>query len=258
MKSDFPYLDESMRGLQREPIGYYIPPRRVVIAGMESLIADPHNEVLPHWYKVANPPAVVVHIDNHSDMGASAPTFKIARKEWTWENIDSREKYAKHCLSVENFIAVAIHDGLVGVVYHFDLREDIVHAYGRIRDGKLLNQPRVKIDNKGRMKWDSKGVSLTPEDIMINQFFQDLKDGNYPTILDIDLDAYLCTKDPVGQDPSVYQARFKKVQDLLSRLPKPKLITLARSQTTTLWCPPDKVNQFERETIDYLNQLYQV
>ena len=30
--------------------GVYTPPTRKVIAGIDALVVDPHNEVLPFWY----------------------------------------------------------------------------------------------------------------------------------------------------------------------------------------------------------------
>jgi len=243
----------------REPCGYYTPPRSFKIAGIDSLVVDPHNEVLPHWYKTPNPPAVLVHIDKHPDMDTiNTTTFETVKKEWSWESIDSISKYAKHCISVSDFISVAIHYGLVGVVYYFDPREDNIKAYGRVMNGELVNRPKTKENDSGMIKWNPETTSPIPQSISIIQSIEDLSKCKYPIILDIDLDAYLCTKDLNGQDPSVAKIRFQNVEDVISKLPKPTIITLARSQSPTLWCPMDKVDHFERKTIDYLESLYRV
>lgn len=235
---------------EKPPIerGFYTPERKVTIKGIPSVITDPHAEVLPLWLEYQGKPALLVHIDHHADMDSGAPTLEQARHEWTWEIIDTPRKYAQKCLSVANFTAVAVHSGKVGVVYWYDPREGSVKSYGgRVSDNNMFfNQPTTTVNNRGRIMWRSDTSHPIHEDISLTQTLHDIASSSVPIILDIDLDAFLCIKDPVGQDPNIMFERLKATADFIKSFKrKPVIITIARSQTPTLWAPPIRLTIYK-------------
>jgi hypothetical protein len=239
----------------KKPAGRYTRPRMESIAGIETLIVDPHNEVLPHWYK-AGESAVLIHVDKHADMRSNALTLEAAKRQWAWDNINSREKYARECLTIANFTSVAVNDGIVSLVYHIDPRHNAVHAYGRVQGKKLRFNPTTYIDKEGRIRWDCEDSSPIPEEISNEELTEDIVGSQYPLILNLDLDAFLCFDDQVDQPASVCANRMRIVMEILRGLPRPNVITIARSQTPSLWCPSERVDNIEKETKEYLQTLY--
>ena len=90
--------------------GVYTPQRRIAIAGIDALVVDPHNEVLPFWYSLDKTPAVLIHVDDHSDMSAGSRTFGNAKREYPYADIVTLEDYARECLGIESFISVAMQE----------------------------------------------------------------------------------------------------------------------------------------------------
>jgi len=78
---------EARRPFRPERRGFYTPAEWTKINGITAIIADPHPEVLPLWCKINNPPAILVHIDDHADMSPGAPTLEQAKREYAYVNI---------------------------------------------------------------------------------------------------------------------------------------------------------------------------
>jgi len=234
--------------------GVYTPPTRKVIAGIYALVVDPHNEVLPFWYGLDKSPAVVIHVDDHSDMSAGSRTFDNAKREYLYANIVSLEDYARECLGIESFISVAMHDWRIGAVYHIAPRHDKIRAYGRIQEDEFVDAPKIVVDGSRKIKWQD-GKSLPSYDeIQEDTLVQDISGTSRPIILDIDLDAFHLNQVDSTNQP--YSTRMEKVRRLLKQLPKPNVITIARSQTPTTYVNPILLPKIETDCINMLQELY--
>ncbi|MBD3250117.1 MAG: hypothetical protein GF381_00915 [Candidatus Pacebacteria bacterium] len=190
-------------------------------------------------------------------MDSGAPTFDQAKKEYAYANIQGYCDYAKECVSVAGFIGFAIHEKKVGNVFWYDPRNTYVTAYGRVKNGVFVDAPTTTINNRGRIEWeDSEEGKLQSESISTEEALQDIASFDGPIILDIDLDAFLCTKDPVGQSPDIMLDRLDRFKKLIKSLSKkPTIISIARSQTPSLWTPPEKVNEIEQKVLEILREV---
>ncbi len=234
--------------------GVYTPPsKRIAIAGIETLVVDSHNEVLPFWYNLDRTPAVVIHIDDHSDMSAGSRTFDNAKREYPYAKIVTIEDYARECLGIESFISVAMHDGKVGAVYHIAPRHDRIRAYGRIQKDEFIEVPKTAVES-GKLKWND-GKSLPSYDeLQEHELVHEINGTSHPIILDIDLDAFHLNQVDSPEQP--YSTRMDKVKNVLQKLPKPATITIARSQTPTTYVNPMLVHKIQTDCINMLQELY--
>jgi hypothetical protein len=94
-----------------------------------------------------------------------------------------------------------------------------------------------------------------------------------PMILDIDLDGFYCVN-PDEDDHLIYSngeqglgerylQRTRRTELLLESLPRPRLITITKSQGTTAgnyfrhaFVPPKYVNKIQDDVIQMINELY--
>jgi hypothetical protein len=96
-----------------------------------------------------------------------------------------------------------------------------------------------------------------------------LKRTTYPTILDIDLDAFFCASDYDTYEYSnkgsknyfenarrAYRKVMQNTLDFIDELPKPYVITIARSQTPNQFVPSNLVNEIEKQLLLQLKDLY--
>ena len=246
----------------------YSPPREINISGIDGVVVDPHNEVFPFWWNIfTGQPAVVIHVDHHDDMAAWAKT-------WENESKDGElflESYSRH-LGIDNFISAAMFYGKVGPVFHIDPRKDHVDAYGRVGGGHL-SHPELE-DSFGTIIWKGiheKGKLPDPTKLSYEEFIKELRGYKGPIILDTDLDAFECVTDPGYKDqwqisreelldivlnpPDV--PRLQKVVNLLSHIPRPQHISIAKSLTgSRIWTPHYRADALEFETIKEYSQLY--
>lgn len=233
--------------------GIYTPPERFTIAGIDSLLVDPHNEAIPLWYEL-NKPAVLVHVDEHHDMDAGSMSFRMAKRWFTDAKIETIEDYAKKCLRISDFISVAIHDRKVVVVYHVNPRTGKIRTYGRICKNNPVNPPRTEAYNQG-VHWPVGSFSRV-EEITIRCLVEDLDGIKYPLLLDTDLDGIHCSKEDDVNTP--FQPRISYLRTILELIPVPNKITISRSQTpnTKTFVYPSLVDQIQSETIAMLEQVY--
>ena len=224
-------------------------PQELKIAGIDTLIVDPHNEAFTQWEKSRKKPAILLHIDLHGDMGDDMATVE------TVEGWGVAKKNYAISLGQGHFIVAAVHYGIVGAIYHFDPRKDFILAYGRLNNGSIVYTPATKEVN-GMIKWASQNIPI-PEAIAIPQFLEQTG-STLPWVLDLDLDALLCSYAPQDYDmpEALYKQRLEKINALLAFLPKPEAITIARSQSPEAYCPPDKVNMLQAESIKCFYRLY--
>jgi hypothetical protein len=231
------------------------PNRRRVISNIDSLIVDGHNHAFSHWYRLRNKPAVLIHIDDHSDMAAMVETLDKVRMSDQPPNITSVEEYAAKHLQIATFISAAIHEGIVGIVYHILPRKREIHAYGRIVKGSFTGRTaETKVSKSGVINWKSKKILPTYSIITMEELLGDLVGSGHPLLLDIDLDAFNLNQwDDITQP---YTDRLLYAKQILQKLSRPELITIARSQTPVTFVNPKIVNQLEQDCITMLEDVY--
>jgi hypothetical protein len=239
------------------PNAVYEPPIKTKIGNIPTIIVDPHNEVLPFWYKKGKP-RTLFHIDAHSDTCADVKSLEQLKRE----GLDlSIQEYVKTHLDMASFIAPAIFYRLIDKLYWFNPREDFIlelasdarEENGKIRFGYVNYLPKVY------------------ETSFENAIQVIKRSTNF--ILDIDLDAFECIEDQdywnrrklsfgstklqrfLGK--SRREKRFSKVKTLLQQLPSPEIITIATSQTPISTTPPENAGFLEGLTLDMLVELYQ-
>ncbi|MBI3051362.1 UPF0489 family protein [Candidatus Woesearchaeota archaeon] len=234
-------------------IGNYSAPREMQISGIDAVVVDPHNEVLPYWFRFEGKPAVVVHIDRHNDMIATAMP-KLPN--------DDMALYSR-TVGISTFIAAARYYGGVSATYHLEAHSARIDAYGRLLNGRPEGLPRTGLF-KGRIFWikDSLPFMTTePKTITTDDFFRDFSSYAGGLIADIDLDGFAClsrsfySKPLAGHLEDAMQ-RIRWVMNLLERIPRPGLVTIARSQTPYAFTPPELVDEIEARVIQALDSLY--
>ncbi len=242
--------------------GTYTYPENISIAGIDCCIVDPHDDVLDAWYRVKGSPAAVLHIDNHSDMACGALVPSQIAKKCDLDKMRG-EFYRKNIvrdINIGDFISVAVTDGIAGPIYHYDPRNKYICAYGRIANGEIKNVPKTRFDERYNILWETttgKHSVPSPDIIGMKEMCGEINGSPRSLILDIDLDAFASGNDRIGEDgPSDCISRMENVRNLLNGVNRPDVITIARSQTPMTWCPPEKVDWLQMETMRILEQLY--
>ncbi len=244
-------------------------PLELQIAGIPTVIVDDHNEVLPFWSHFDTKPFVLLHVDAHHDLwcrnGIGAKSIRYKRQTNKWR----KSTYTSRRIDDGNFICWAVHQGIVGAMYHYNPRnvQSVAH-YGTIELGKRdsWNQDCLATRiQKGRIVWDRIYCYQKPEGQIKNdrEVVEELSSLNYPLILDIDLDAFFSldslprlTSGTNQLIRTTYLERIAKTEGFLRQLPKPELITIARSHKSGYFTPKRYVRCFQKETINFLTRIY--
>jgi len=227
------------------------------IKGIEVVIVESHNEVLPYWFNAGNlEPAVVIHIDDHEDMRGGHLTLEALSLSDVPRDL---RIYACEHSHMAAFIVSARHYNKVGPIYYINLRREEIMPFGRTRKG-LFKDLAQTVEDRGWITWDG---SSSPNDsyeeihrnlltINFEELFEDL--GGYcgPLILDIDLDVFLNNFFLNNSDYiQGLERRFKRFESLLTELPRPKIITIARS---LMFTPRDKVDFLQDRVLRILEE----
>ncbi len=240
----------------------YTEPEEMEIAGIPTIIVDPHNEVFEFWYNHLHGnavPSVLIHVDNHPDMSYGAMTFEEAAK-CTKDLVMTPKKYSKVFLNMEDFICTAVFNKLLSGIYWINPREEFVTTYGKV--GSSVDRKVSTYDERGIIFWqneDDTGLGFPVyEDLSIKKFYEELETGKRQSvgreiILDIDLDAFEDRHDSIRVG---YESNLEKTIDLLSKISKPRLISIARSQTPYCFTPPEHVDEIQDAVIRELNRIY--
>lgn len=245
----------------------YTYPRSINISGIDTVIVDPHNEVLPFWYLKDKPPATLIHIDRHADTLDCAESLESISDRLGKTNVDS-VGYAKYYHNVASFISAAIFYQLVSSVYWINPIKYQILEFGRKRKEDDLKSLVTMAD--GKIVWDVDCYPRVPHVTTVS--FDEMKEdinGKSPIILDIDLDAFECVDDKDYKIKnykslglysllrrSIGVSKRFEILAKLSNLPKPERITIARSQTPQTYVPSSKVNYLEQKVIEELNKVY--
>lgn len=288
--------------LLEELRGEYTPPQKLKIAGIDAVVVDPHYEVLPYWFEYKEKQGklvVVLHVDKHSDLWGLTSPLESKGLELNYSGF---EAYVKDGMAVGQFICPAFHYGIVGAYYGFNPEDDEIEACGRRSGDGFVNIPITgtkrslgeggigipwvssdgtihspseytnrKLVEYEEIGWVSKNGDVCGEPsidyIKPNGLLDDLINYKGPLILDIDLDAFEWIEynnqfeTPLDEGTS---SRLERTVELLSELPRPGLITIARSQTAGLNLPydqkvfvhPDRVDPLQAEVIGRLEEIF--
>jgi hypothetical protein len=227
--------------------------RRTSIAGIETLIVDSHNEVLPLWYEKKNgKPFALTHVDSHNDMHCSLGSFY---SQISLFKTKSLKDYSK-TLGCGEFISGAVYDEIIGSVVHILPRNKFIRLFNKIEDKDSLSSPEINKDFLG-LKWkykDQKNAHIPSYKIISEDKLSNLlKNRENPFILDIDLDAFhLYKEDNLNLD---FSDRISYTENILRKIQKPEAITIARSQTP-VFIDSRIVDLVEVSCINMLKRLY--
>ncbi len=226
--------------------------QQTTIKNINTFIVDPHNEVLPFWYYLNKIPSILIHIDDHTDMASGVETFENAKKSHA--DIMTLEDYAKESLDLGDFICAAIYNNQVKVVYHLAPRRHSITAYGQIKRDRIIGALKTTVNNSGIIEWENNELFPDYKKISEKELIRDFESITRPIILDIDLDAFHSYwKDSLNES---YLPRIEKIRKVLNQLPKPSLITIAKSQTPNVCATPHFVKQMEEDCISMLKKIY--
>ncbi len=245
--------------------------QRLDIAGIPTLVVDPHHHVLPFWFGQlqGKSPAHLFHVDAHSDM---LYVRYRSRERPVLPPRDSAalQSYVMNELHEGNFICPAVRLGLLHSIYHYNPRlKNAADVYKgksvRFREEVSLNTVyRCGVDENihkiHSLEWSELNFNHFPPHrrTRINSVIRRVNDNSHSLALDIDLDAFQCLLEPRDDDLShgAYQRRLATTLDVLARMRKPSFITIARSQTPNTYVPPDKVDQIQEDLLAGLRRLY--
>lgn len=254
--------------------GIYTSPQTTSISGIPTAIVDQHWEVFPFWYSHVKThsqiPAVVIHVDNHKDLADGAKALPLSQ--------ESLETYLQDQdnLQIANFVSAGFYHRLVSEFYHINPRKRPAEKIG---DRNIPNIADLLLQIKrGRIKWkdDLKEIdeyfpklkTLKTTELSYQKLARDLQSYKGKLILDIDLDAFENISDipqharsTIKQFEKMYAAenwdlRIARTAKLLTHLPRPSLITIARSQTPYLFCPAEYVDKIQEALLRKLGEIY--
>ena len=245
--------------------GEYTEPEFLSIAGIDSVVVDPHNEAMPMWYNPdSNKRRILFHIDDHEDSLEGAKYVKglfngnFGKNEWL---------YAKE-LHTGGQIVPALEYGLISNVVFFNPRNDFVHILGNSFPLTRIREGRIFWNNINRGVLDTFKISLNQ---IVKYMDNQCDHSNSEMILDTDLDAFNCVEDNnfnrifrgrvnkgMGKEKREMKKkeRLEKTVNLLSKLPVPVAITIARSQTPIAFVPVETVDEVQKEIIEDYEKLY--
>jgi len=233
------------------------------IGGIPVAIVDPHHHVLPTWFEHFHGrepwrKMQLVHIDRHPDMQIVAVETPIIIPS----KVNELDVFVKDQLFEGNFIIPAVHRDLFDSVYLFDPRDFFLREY--LGDDELGTHHGLRRSNF-RLTWTYGTKSDVRQSGLIPRWFtrkgatREIIANTRPIILDIDLDALECIKDFKDniRFDWTYKRRFRKTFDFVEGLPRPHLITIARSQTPRCYVDPTKVDRFQEDVLQKLHELYE-
>ncbi|MEK6969166.1 MAG: UPF0489 family protein [Nanoarchaeota archaeon] len=255
------------------------------IAGIPAGIVNNHNEVLYHWVKSGIKGATLFRVDAHSDMdGGSEYQEKLTIKSYLHFHIS-------------DFNCPAVYHGIVDSIYwlnpHSESRK--LQDLGTVRTEKGRGKIEVILkpshcEPEPRYGWTYLFPNKKIKYFSILEEVISPKDIKIPTasplIADFDLDAF-CTHKPTSihnldsltcggssdyieiydtanyDGISGFEKRIAETTEILQQLPKPNLITIARSLGYTrsdnnrgCYVPHKMVKRVQECLIEKLKQIY--
>ncbi|MFA7707345.1 MAG: UPF0489 family protein [Candidatus Pacearchaeota archaeon] len=206
-------------------------------------ITEEHHKVLAYWRTSKIIDADLLHIDAHHDMNDN---FSLNKND----------------LTIANFICPAFYEKIISSVYWINPQseEKRIQDFGSRYDKDRLCLDIYVDDYHKKVRWRNinqrifKSESPKPKKIQEQELILKL---NSPVILDIDLDAFCCHRNALG-DKAIYnyELRISQTCELLNKLKKPSLITITRSQGKDCYVPRDRVDSVQERLINKLVDLY--
>jgi len=137
-------------------------PVELSVRGIRTVIIDPHNEILPFWFREAlnrRCRLIAVRIDAHHDMFQCCPALPSregwGRFEFMERLLPALQEYSRHSLNEGNFTCPAFHYDVLGALYHFHPGKNRIDAYGTVSGSETLDAPRTAVvrdsQNSGRL-----------------------------------------------------------------------------------------------------------
>jgi hypothetical protein len=178
-------------------------------------------------------------------------------------------EYAKGKLNEGNFTCPAFHYGIVGALYHFNLSENKIDAYGRVSGEDFIDAPKTTMipssiaGNKiNRIIWDKALTRLrhqggkiipVPQKLQIDSFKDDIENSRFPIAIGFDLDG-ICGIDEKDQTEEIVGKRLERVKNLLDCISEPVFACVARSQTPRTYVPPELVDHLQQIALALLER----
>jgi len=249
----------------------YCSPKEFCIAGISSVIVDPHNETFgpTHNFLIQRglTGGTKFHVDNHSDMCIPDKPYAISL------GVDA-VTYGQRFLGIADFNVPLVYSGVFNNVFWYDPRDGSPLSRVAIRAPVVspeggyslhyykLNDNR-KIARVGRPDGRNHNVEMV----------RSRAEGK-PFSIDVDLDAFACVDDSEykyflegGSQElfnSVVSARFYGLFNVLRELPKPDFISIARSQNEfcrgsyvpATYTAPELVDSLEDNLVRSLDIFY--
>ena len=220
-------------------------------------------------------PLVVVRIDKHHDMSDESPVLPATEGrpllDYLAKIMPYLYEYSREKLNEGNFSCPAFHYGVIGAVYHFDPRKEIVEAYGRVSGKNLINTPITKKETSiiggkkvHRLFWDEGLTCMkrqagrlipAPKRMSLDEFKKDLMGNRLPVAIGFDLDG-LCE---IGENvPSrrIIEERLDRSKKVLECIYSPSFACIARSQTPRRYVPLEIVNSLQEAALNLIGKIY--
>ena len=262
------------------PASCRFSPVELFIGGIKTIIIDPHNEIIPYWFREFlrhKCSLIVVRIDAHHDMFHYCPALpaREGREKFKFlaKLMPYLQDYSRSRVNEGNFTCPGYHYGAVGAVYHFNPQENEnqIDTYGRVSGSELIDVPKTAEKsahpNERKRKWivwdeattRLKGGSAktfpAPQKITLNDFKRDLQDCLLPTAVGFDLDGLYGNGDK-GSPDEVMKKRLAGVRRVLESVARPEFICLARSQTPRSYVPAKIVDQVQESALGLIKETY--
>lgn len=252
-----------------------------VIAGIPAGIVNNHNEVLYYWVKSGIKGATLFRVDAHHDMCDCYHECNINLLKQMAPS-DCYRFCSSNDIYIANFNCPAVHQGIVDSIYWHN-PHSVIHKLqdlgttkeevGRRKIGVIILDPPKNSLSKSVCCWDEsvRKDLINGRGEIIHSEMAVPADGRL--IVDFDLDGFCCNRSwtidflPENIPPRGCMSDFEKRIDesiaLLKLLPRPNLVTIARSLGDTksdtdggCYVPHKMVNQVQECLIEKLKQLY--
>lgn len=238
---------------------------------MRTVVVDSHNEVLPYWFEEyikLRLPLVVVRIDQHHDMHEECLSLPAREGrpifDYLIKIMPHISEYAKRKLNEGNFTCPAFHYGIVGVLYHYDPRDEKIDAYGRVCGWDIIDAPKTLLvpniifgkrinkiiwdKSSTRLRTDGGKVVPVPKKMPLETFKEDIEGSRLPVIICFDLDSLYGMNDR-GSIEEIAGKRLERVRNVLDYVASPVLACIARSQTPRTYVPPELVDHLQHAVL---------
>ncbi len=255
-------------------------PYEARIGEMRTIVIDPHNEILPYWFREflnRRRTLIAVRIDAHHDMFQCSPALPSREGRDRFRFLASLmsciQDYSRMMCNEGNFTCPAFHCGAVGAVYHFHPAKGRMDAYGRVSGlmtidapGTSLKRADASTGKNRQIVWDEEATRLTgragsakaspvPCRISMNDFWKDMQDCLLPVAVGFDLDG-LYGNDDRGPIERVVKERLACVKTVLGMLPRPAFICIARSQRPRSYIPANIVDWLQDVALRLIGEIY--